>query len=143
VSNIAISWWITRTHATKKKREARSFFLLSLQPWWFYHSSFFYITVRPSTFSSCSFLVTLFCSIKIYISRLFGFFFFFFSFKHTSCITHTFIHRKTSAMYVAFSIYTLKEVGLEVVINRKKNLYVIQQDVSSPFYVIHKNVHLF
>jgi hypothetical protein len=34
-------------------------------------------------------------------------------------------------MYVAFSMHTLKEVGLGVVINRKKNLYAMRQDVSS------------
>jgi len=40
-------------------------------------------------------------------------------------------------------MHTLKEVGLGIVINRKKLYAVIQQDVSSSFDVMHKNVHLF
>jgi hypothetical protein len=39
---------------------------------------------------------------------------------HTSCITHTFMYRETSTMYVAFSMYTVEEVGLESVIDREK-----------------------
>ncbi len=48
------------------------------------------------------------------------------------------MYQETSVMYVAFSMYTLKEVGLEIVINRKKNLHVIQQDVSSSSNIMHK-----
>src|SRR5690349_15156494 len=88
-----------------------------------------------SIFFSCSFLVTLFCSVKkkntFVVSSIF---FLFFPSPSNTYIPHcTYIYRETSMMYVAFSMHTLKKSWPRSSNQSKKNLYVIQQDVSSSF----------